>query len=299
MLGFLTGLRFLLQGQRWVLRHPRRLAFGLLPALITLVVYAAALVALALWAGDIAVWATPFADDWGSPWQSLLRTFFALLLVGAALLVAVITFTAVALLVGDPFYETLSEQIEDSEGGAPPGPDRPLWQDLAVSVRDSLQVLWRVLLCTVPLFFLGFVPVIGQTVVPLLGLAVSGFFLTLELTSVAMDRRGIPVPGRLRLLRGQLGVAVGFGLPLVVAFLVPLAAVLLMPGAVAGATLLVRDLTAAPPVTDPVTKAAHTGPAADSTVHTSAAGTAQRSVESNLMSLNVTAWRVPRHHSEG
>ncbi|MFI7273620.1 EI24 domain-containing protein [Streptomyces sp. NPDC049879] len=235
-----------------MLRHPRRLAFGLLPALITLVVYAAALVALALWAGDIAVWATPFADDWGSPWQSLLRTSFALLLVGAALLLAVITFTAVALLVGDPFYESLSEQIEDSEGGAPPGPDRPLWQDLAVSVRDSLQVLWRVLLFTVPLFFLGFVPVIGQTVIPLLGLAVSGFFLTLELTSVAMDRRGIPVPGRLRLLRGQLGVAVGFGLPLVVAFLVPLVAVLLMPGAVAGATLLVRDLTAEPPVADPV-----------------------------------------------
>nr|WP_110946200.1 EI24 domain-containing protein [Streptomyces avicenniae] len=246
-------MRLLLQGQRWVFRRPRRLLFGLLPALITLAVYAAALVALALWAGDLAVWATPFADDWGSPWQSLLRTSFALLLVGAALLLAVITFTAVTLLVGEPFYESLSEQVEDSEGGAPPGPDRPLWQDLAVSLRDSAQVLLRVLLFTVPLFFLGFVPVLGQTVVPVLGLGVSGFFLTVELSSVAMDRRGISVPDRMRLLRGRLAVTLGFGLPLVLAFLVPVVAVLLMPGAVAGATLLVRDLTAEPPVAAPVT----------------------------------------------
>ncbi|WP_338058221.1 EI24 domain-containing protein [Streptomyces avicenniae] len=253
MNGFLAGLRLLLQGQRWVFRRPRRLLFGLLPALITLAVYAAALVALALWAGDLAVWATPFADDWGSPWQSLLRTSFALLLVGAALLLAVITFTAVTLLVGEPFYESLSEQVEDSEGGAPPGPDRPLWQDLAVSLRDSAQVLLRVLLFTVPLFFLGFVPVLGQTVVPVLGLGVSGFFLTVELSSVAMDRRGISVPDRMRLLRGRLAVTLGFGLPLVLAFLVPVVAVLLMPGAVAGATLLVRDLTAEPPVAAPVT----------------------------------------------
>ncbi|WP_129839041.1 EI24 domain-containing protein [Streptomyces sp. RFCAC02] len=246
MQGFATGLRYLLLGQRWVFGRPRQLLFGLLPALITFVLYAAALVALAVWAGDIAVWATPFADDWGSPWQSVLRAVFALLLVGAGVLLAVLTFAAVTLLVGEPFYEALSERVEDSVGGAPPGPDRSLWGDLVVSVRDSVQVLWRVALFTVPLFFLGFVPVLGQTVVPVLGFAVSGFFLTVELTSVAMERRGLSVPERVRILRGGMGTALGFGVPLVVLFLVPLAAVVLMPGAVAGAALLVRDLTGEP-----------------------------------------------------
>ena len=77
-----------------------------------------------------------------------------------------LTFTAVTLLVGDPFYEKLSEQVEESEGGGPPGLDRPLWLELWTSLRDSLYVLWRMLLYTVPLFFLGFLPVVGQTVVP-------------------------------------------------------------------------------------------------------------------------------------
>ena len=44
------------------------------------------------------------------------------------------------------------------------------------------------------------------------------------------------------MLRGRRWLAVGFGVPLVAAFMVPLVAMFLMPGAVAGATLLARDL---------------------------------------------------------
>ena len=237
-----AGVRYLGRGQRWAAGHGRWFGFGLLPALVTFVLYAAALTALAFWADDIAAWATPFADGWDETWRATLRGLFAVLLWVSALLLSVLTFTAVTLLIGDPFYEKLSEQVEESEGGCPPGLDRPLWLELWTSLCDSLYVLWRALLFAVPLFFLGFIPVIGQTVVPALGFCVSGFFLTLELASVAMQRRGIPVRERLRILRTRKALAVGFGVPLVLMFLVPLVAVVLMPGAVAGAALLVRDL---------------------------------------------------------
>ncbi len=61
-----VGFGYLLKGQRWVARHGRQYGFGLLPGLITLVLYAAALVALAVWGEDAVTWATPFADDWSS-----------------------------------------------------------------------------------------------------------------------------------------------------------------------------------------------------------------------------------------
>ncbi|RLL66233.1 EI24 domain-containing protein [Streptomyces sp. Z26] len=237
-----VGLRYLGRGQRWIGGHLRWFGFGLLPALLAFALYAAALTGLAFWADDFAAWATPFADDWGSPWRSVLRNVFAVLLWLSALLLAVLTFTAVTLLIGDPFYEKLSEEVEESEGGCPPGVDRPLWRELWQSLCDSVYVLYRALLFTVPLFFLGFVPVVGQTVIPVLGICVSGFFLTLELTSVAMQRRDVPVRERLRLLRGRRTLAVAFGAPLALAFLLPFVAVLLMPGAVAGAALLVRDV---------------------------------------------------------
>ncbi|WP_428814716.1 EI24 domain-containing protein [Streptomyces albus subsp. chlorinus] len=237
-----AGLRYLGRGQRWVLTHGRWFGFGLLPALITLVLYAAALTALGFYADDIAAWATPFADDWGSTGRMLTRGVFAVMLWLAVLMLAVVTFAAVALLIGEPFYEKLSEKVEESEGGTSGAVEQPLWREVWTALTDSLYVLSRTLLFTVPLFFLGFVPVIGQTVVPVLGFCVSGFFLTLELTSVAMQRRGVPVRERLRMLRSRKALALGFGVPLTLAFLVPLLAVPLMPGAVAGATFLVRDL---------------------------------------------------------
>ncbi|MGW2413408.1 EI24 domain-containing protein [Streptomyces tubercidicus] len=246
MRDLVAGMRYLGKGQRWVAQHGRWWGFGLIPALIALVLYAGVLVALAIWSGDIAAWATPFADGWGSPWQGLLRGVFVALLFAGGLTLAVLTFTATTLLIGDPFYESLSEKVEESEGNCPPSPDRPVWQEIWIALRDSVHVLLRAAGFGILLFFLGFVPFIGQTVIPAIGFCVSGFFLAVELTSVAMQRRDIPVRERLRMLRGRKGLAVGFGTPIVLLFLIPFVAVVLMPGAVAGATLLVRDLVPGP-----------------------------------------------------
>ncbi|MES9505176.1 EI24 domain-containing protein [Streptomyces sp. NPDC000609] len=239
-----AGFGYLVQGQRWVGRHGRWFGIGLLPGLITLVLYAAALVGLGYGADDLVDWATPFADDWSSPWLGLLRTTLTVLVFGFGLFLAVITFTAVTLLVGQPFYESLSEEVDRTEGGEVPESGLPLWRELWISARDSVRVLVRVGLYSLLLFALGFVPVLGQTVVPVLGFCVTGYFLAEELTAVALQRRGMVLKDRLALLRGRRLLTLGFGVPLGLAFLVPFVAVFLMPGAVAGATLLARDLVA-------------------------------------------------------
>lgn len=236
------GFGYLLAGQRWVLRHGRWLGFGLLPGLVSLALYAGALIGLGFGADDLTAWATPFADGWSSPWLGLFRGFLTALVFCLGLFLAVITFTAVTLLVGQPFYESLSEQVDRTEGGEVPESGLTLRQELWISARDSLRILGRVLLFGILLFGLGFIPVIGQTVVPVVGFCVSGFFIAQELTSVALMRRRVQLTEQLALLRGRRMLALGFGVPLVLAFLVPFVAVFLMPGAVAGATLMVRDL---------------------------------------------------------
>ncbi|MEV6959475.1 EI24 domain-containing protein [Streptomyces sp. NPDC051207] len=239
-----VGLGYLLKGQRWVARHGRQYGFGLLPGLITLVLYAAALVSLALWGDNLVGWATPFADDWTSPWQGLFRGFLTAVLFVLALLLSVVTFTAVTLLIGQPFYESLSERVDRdvSPDGTAPESNLPLWRELWISGRDSLRVVLRAAVWGVLLFALGFVPVLGQTAVPVIGFLVTGFFLTEELAAVALQRRGVELRDRLTLLRSRRTLVWGFGTPLAVSFLVPFVAVFLMPGAVAGATLLARDL---------------------------------------------------------
>ncbi|MFH8724413.1 EI24 domain-containing protein [Streptomyces termitum] len=268
MRDFGVGFGHLIQGQKWVARHGRRFGFGLLPGLLTFVLYLGALTGLGFGADDLAAWATPFADDWSSPWQGLLRTGLTALVFVLGLFLAVITFTAVTLLVGQPFYESLSEDVDRDRGGEVPESGLPLWRDLWISARDSVRVLLRVLLYGVLLFAAGFIPVAGQTVVPVLGFCVSGFFLAEELTAVALQRRGVEFKERLALLRGRRGAALGFGVPLTLAFLVPFVAVFLMPGAVAGATLMARDLRGEPD-----------GPSGDGTAETDGTAAAREATD--------------------
>jgi CysZ protein len=239
-----AGFQYLLKGQRWVARHGKQYGFGLVPGLITFVLYLAALVALGVWGDDVVGWATPFADDWQSPWRGLFRGFLLVVLFALGLLLAVLTFTAVTLLIGQPFYESLSETVDRdvSPDGTAPESELPFWRELWISARDSLRVLVRAGIWGVLLFGLGFVPFVGQTVIPVIGFLVTGFFLTEELTAVALQRRGVDLRARLTLLRSRKSLVWGFGTPLGLAFLVPLVAVFLMPGAVAGATLMARDL---------------------------------------------------------
>jgi CysZ protein len=239
-----AGFGYLVNGQRWVARHGRQYGFGLLPGLITMLVCLALLVCLAIWGDDLITWATPFADDWPSPWPGLFRGLLTAVLFALALLLAVLTFTAVTLLVGQPFYEALSVRVDRSVSpdGTAPESRLPFWRELWISARDSLRILVRAALWGILLFALGFLPVVGQTVVPVTGFFVTGFFLAEELTAVALQRRGVELRERLALLRARKSLAWGFGAPLAAAYVVPLVAVFLMPGAVAGATLMARDL---------------------------------------------------------
>ncbi|MEV4108003.1 EI24 domain-containing protein [Nonomuraea sp. NPDC049695] len=236
---FTSGVGFFFQGLGWVARNGRWWLFGLIPALIAFSVYVVALIFLGNNATEVATFLTPFADSWS--WRELFRTLVGIALFLGGLALAVLTFTAITLAIGEPFYERLSAAVDVLESAD----EQPWWRTLPRSIRDSLVTLFYVLVFTVPLFFLGFVPVVGQTVVPVLGALVSGFFLTVELTTLALERRGMARKARFALLRANKASALGFGVAVFLLFLVPFVAVIAMPAAVAGAALLVRTRLAA------------------------------------------------------
>ncbi|GLW61890.1 membrane protein [Actinomadura rubrobrunea] len=236
-----NGVGYLFRGLAWAARHPAQWLLGLVPALIVLAVYAAGLIALAWNLGDMARWATPFADDWSSGLRDAARVIAGVAIYGSALFLAVVTFTAVTLLVGDPFYEAISVRVEESQGGAPPEPDVPLPTQIGRAIGDAVVLGLIALLFGVVFFAGGFIPVAGQTVVPVAAACVSGCLLAGELTSIALERRGLLRRDRFAVLRRHRPLVLGFGVATFVVFLVPLAAVVMMPPAVAGATLMVRE----------------------------------------------------------
>jgi len=239
---FLTGAGLLGRGLGLVLRSPRLLALGLLPALISGALYAVALVVLVDFLPRLSAATTWFADGWATGWRDLIRVLAGVGLVGVALLLGILTFTAVTLLIGDPFYERISELVEDRFGGVPDGVEVGFWRSLARSLVDSVRLVGLSILVGIPLFVLGLLPFVGQTVIPALGAAIGGWLLALELTGVPFQRRGQRLRHRRKALRAQLPLTLGFGVAVFLCFLLPLGAVLLMPAAIAGGTLLSRKI---------------------------------------------------------
>jgi CysZ protein len=243
---FVAGIGLLARGLTLVLRNPRLLLLGLLPALIAGIVYAVALIALISFIGDISRAATSFADDWAAGLRDAIHLLAALAIIGIAVLLGILAFTAVTLLIGDPFYEKISILVEHRYGGVPGEVEVGFWRAFRRSLVDSIRLLTLSVAAGIPLFLLGFIPVVGQTVVPVLGGAVGGWLLALELTGVPFQRRGQRLRHRRAALKGNRPLALGFGVAVFVTFLIPLGAILLMPAAVAGATLLSRRLLALP-----------------------------------------------------
>jgi CysZ protein len=99
---------------------------------------------------------------------------------------------------------------------------------------------------SVPVLLVGLVPVVGQVVAPVAGAAIGGWFLALELVGGPFARRGLWLAERRAALRAHRPLAIGFGVAVFVCFLIPLGAVVFMPAAVAGATLLTRRVLDAP-----------------------------------------------------
>lgn len=236
---FWSGVGDLGRGFRFWATSPRLMLLGALPALIVGAVWVGLLVALATDLDAVSAWLTPFAEAWGA-FRTPVRLLAAVaVLVGAALL-AGLTFTAVVLTVGDPFYERISGEVERRLGDAPPERGESWVRGLLRALRDGIVLLLASVLVGLLGFLLGLIPVVGAVLGLIFGATVGGWFLVVELTGTAFDARGYRLGERRRILGHSRARVLGFGVATWVLFLIPLGAVVAMPAAVGGATLLTR-----------------------------------------------------------
>src|SRR6266480_7057917 len=220
---FFTGIGLLGKG-------PALIAFALLVTAFVLLIYFIEPETRAL---------TWFADGWPKDAQDLVRLFAAVAVIGVGGFLAIIVYTGLTLLIGDPFYEKISERVEARLGGIPGGAvDLPFWKELRRSIGESIRLVVFSAVVGVLLFVGGLLPAVGQTVVPVIAAFIGGWALTMELTGIPFARRGLRLRERRRILRQHRWLALGFGVSVFVCFFIPLGAVLVMPAAVIGATLL-------------------------------------------------------------
>ena len=235
--GFFSGMRMLVRGFGYWRRDPGVMLLGLVPAVLVFVFVVAGLVALGLSLPALVDWATPFADAWEEGWRNAFRLATGAITLGAAGVLAAVTFTAVTLAVGDPFYERIWRSVELDLGGDVPAEGAGFWR----AAVDSLGLIGLGIVTSLGVALLGFIPVLGAVLAPVAGVVLSGRLLAVELSSRALEARGLPSDARRAIRRAHRGEILGFGVATQLCFLVPLGAVITMPAAVAGSTMLARS----------------------------------------------------------
>lgn len=243
---FFAGTGFLGRGLRMWVTSPRLMLLGAVPALIVGIVYLVGIVLLIANLESISALISPFAGNWGEPWRTGTRVVAAAAVAAAGILLLAYTFVAVTLVVGDPFYEGIWRAVESNLGDAPIEVKQGLLRSFFGSVFDALRLFIFAVLVAIMLLVCSLIPGLGQLIALVLGALFGGWILSVELTGFAFEARGFTLRQRRRMLGTHRARSLGFGVLTYLLFLIPGAAIVVMPAAVAGAALLSRDVLASP-----------------------------------------------------
>ena len=108
-------------------------------------------------------------------------------MLGASLVLVAVSFTAVTLLVGEPFYERIWKAVESDVGDSDIDSDYRLWR----SVWDGLVLFARGVGVALLAALLGLIPVVGGVFGAVFAVLFTGWLLADELTSRALTARGM------------------------------------------------------------------------------------------------------------
>jgi CysZ protein len=240
------GAGLLARGLRLIARRPRLFLLGAIPPAITSVIFTGLLIALITQLDPAVEWLTPFADGWARGAATTIRVLVGGALVAGAVLVMVISFTTLTLALGSPLYDKLSESVE-REFGDVPELDESVARGIFRALRQAVGLIAVAALGALLLFATGFVPVIGQTVVPVISAIFGGWMLGIELVGSPFERRGwLRLADRRAAMRTRRLRVLGFAVPTFLLLAIPFVGVVVFPIATAGGTILARQLLGEP-----------------------------------------------------
>jgi len=232
---FFRGLGYLGEGFR-LIRQPGLRLFVIIPLVINVILFGLMFYFLAEMFALMIAGAMAWLPDWA--WLQALDWLFWLLYGVVILLILAYGFVIVANLIGSPFYGYLAELTEkhltgqevSTEGG---------W---AAIIKDIPRALWRevqkiayYLPRALGLLILGLIPVVNL-VVAVLWFLFNSWMMALQYVDFPADNHRVSFPKLRKDLAASRLSALGFGLPVALAAMVPVLNLIVVPAAVCGAT---------------------------------------------------------------
>ncbi len=178
--------------------------------------------------------------DWLLPnWLDWLAIVLLPLFVVTAMLVVFFTFSLIGNLLAAPFNGLLAEAVECHLTGTPiPGGGlKKMMADLGRTIVSELRKLAYIALRGVPVLLLFVVPGLNLAA-PFIWILFGAWMLAISYVDYPMGNHGLSFPEQRRQLGRHRYLALGFGAAVMFALAIPVVNFLVIPAAVAGATIL-------------------------------------------------------------
>ena len=147
------------------------------------------------------------------------------------------TFTPIANIVAAPFNALLSEKIETRLSGKEISSNTSFINLVRTSVLSQLGKLVYILFWSAALLLISFIPLINFAA-PFLWVIFGSWMMSLEYLDYPMGNHELDFKQEKQILAARKGLALGYGSSVMVLTSIPLLNFIVMPVAVAGATLL-------------------------------------------------------------
>lgn len=230
----LSGPQYLGEGLKLMLSPGLRL-FVLLPLTINLLLFIGLIVLAMQQFGGWVDTFMPNLPDWLSFLEYLIWPLFVLLV----LVIMFFSFTLLANIIAAPFNGFLAEKVEVVARGRddfPPFSWNELLAMMPRTIGRELRKLAYFLPRAIPLLILTFVPVLNLIAAPL-WILFGIWMMAVQYIDYPADNNKLGWDDMLAWLREKRWQSLGFGGAVYVALLIPFVNILVMPAAVAGATL--------------------------------------------------------------
>ncbi len=166
-----------------------------------------------------------------------LRWFIWIVITLLTAIIVFFSFTPIANVIAAPFNALLSEKIEIRLTGKAASSGISFYAMIKISVLSQLGKLLYIALWSLALLLISLVPVIN-IIAPVLWVIFGSWLLSLEYLDYPMGNHDLRFSDQKKILAQRRGLALGFGGAVMVLTSIPLINFIVMPVAVAGATLL-------------------------------------------------------------
>ena len=216
-----------------LIRHPDVRLYVIMPLLINVILFGAL-----IWFGYTQF--SPLVEllmSYIPGFLDFLRWIVWLFITMLTTIIVFFTFTPIANIVAAPFNALLSEKIEKLLTGKAVSSDISFLTMVKNSLLSQLGKLFYIALWSLALLLVSLIPVVNFAA-PFLWVLFGSWLLSLEYLDYPMGNHDLSFSRQKQLLSGRRGLALGFGGSVMVLTSIPLINFIVMPVAVAGATLL-------------------------------------------------------------